>query len=97
MEHVTSYRTYWILWVVLLGLTLTMIGTEAAGLPRVATVGIIVLAMTVKVATIGAWYMHLRYERLGLILAVALGTFVTAGFLFFLLVPDGIHMHNLAQ
>ncbi|MSR07789.1 MAG: hypothetical protein EXR93_12100 [Gemmatimonadetes bacterium] len=97
MEHVTSYRTYWVLWVVLLLLTVIMLVTEAAGLPRLVTVGVILLAMTVKVVTIGAWYMHLRYERLSLILSVVLGTFATAGALYFLLIPDGLAMHRLAQ
>jgi caa(3)-type oxidase subunit IV len=97
MEHVTPYRTYWILWVVLLGLTTSMFAAEAAPFTRVLTVGIILLAMTVKVATIGAWYMHLRYETLALILSVVVGTFATAAALFVLLVPDGVSMFRLAQ
>jgi len=91
MEHVTSYRTYFILWMVLLALTVTMIVTEGAGLPRALTVGVVLIAMLTKVALIGGWYMHLRYERVSLIAAVVLGTFVTAAVLFGLIAPDGIN------
>lgn len=91
MDHVTSYRTYFILWIVLLALTVTMIVTEGAGLPRVLTVGVVLVAMITKVVLIGGWYMHLRYERMSLIAAVVLGTFVTAAVLFALIAPDGIN------
>ena len=97
MERVTPYRTYWIAWVVLLGLTTTMFGAEAAPLPHAVTVGVVLCAMSVKVGLIGAWYMHLRYERLALVLSVVVGTLATAAALFFLLVPDGISMRHLAQ
>ena len=90
MEHLTSYRTYFVLWVVLLMLTLTMIFAEGAGFPRAAAVIIVLGAMTTKVVLIGGWYMHLRQERLSLIVAVVMGTFATAAVLFGLLAPDGI-------
>ena len=90
MEHMTSYRTYFVLWVVLLMLTLTMIFAEGAGFPRAAAVIIVLGAMTTKVVLIGGWYMHLRQERLSLIVAVVLGTFATAAVLFGLLAPESI-------
>lgn len=92
MEHLTPYRTYFILWVILLVLTVTMIVAEGAGLPRVLTVGIVLSAMTMKVVLIGGWYMHLRYERVGLVAAVAGGTLLTAAVLIALIAPDGIHV-----
>ena len=97
MEHVTSYRTYWVLWVVLLLLTVSMFAAEAAPFSRAVVVGIILFAMSVKVVTIGAWYMHLRYERPALILSVSLGTFLTAAALFFLLVPEAHHVFRASQ
>lgn len=94
MEHLTSYRTYFVLWIVLLLLTLTMIFAEGAGFPRPAAVMIVLGAMTTKVVLIGGWYMHLRQERLSLIVAMVMGTFATAAVLFGLLAPDGIHVFN---
>jgi caa(3)-type oxidase subunit IV len=96
MERITPYRTYWILWVILLALTAIMIVTEGAGLPRAATIAVVVGAMVTKVTLIGGWYMHLRYERAALIAAVVGGTFATAAILFFLIAPDGIAMHRMA-
>lgn len=92
MERITPYRTYWLVWVVLLALTLSMIAAESAPLSRVVVVAFVLLAMVLKVTMIGAWYMHLRLERAALVLSVVLGTFVTAAALFFLLVPDAILM-----
>ncbi len=95
MERVTPYRTYWIAWVVLLGLTTLMIGAEAAGLPRVGTVIVVLTAMVTKVTLIGGWYMHLKFERAALVACVVGGTFATAAFLWFLIVPDGISAQRL--
>ncbi len=92
MERITPYRTYWVVWVVLLGLTLTMVVAEGAPLARGLVVAFILLAMLLKVTMIGAWYMHLRLERAALILSVVLATFVTAAALFFLLVPEAISL-----
>jgi caa(3)-type oxidase subunit IV len=92
MEHLTPYRTYFVIWIVLLALTLTMIFAEGAGLPRVLTVGIVLSAMTTKVVLIGGWYMHLRYERLSLVAAVVGGTILTAVALIALIAPDGINV-----
>ena len=97
MEQHTSYRTYWIAWVLLLALTVIMLLTEAFRLPAVVTILVLVGAMMVKATVIGGWFMHLRYEHKALVLSVVLGTLATAAALYFLLVPDGIHMYNLAQ
>jgi caa(3)-type oxidase subunit IV len=96
MQHVTSYRTYFVIWMVLLALTVTMILAESAGLPRVLTVGIVLTAMVVKVVLIGGWYMHLRYERLSLVVAVVGGTMLTAAVMIALLAPDGVNILHLA-
>jgi caa(3)-type oxidase subunit IV len=96
MAHVTSYRTYFILWIVLLVLTVTMILAEGAGLPRVLTVGIVLTAMTVKVILIGGWYMHLRYERVSLVAALVGCTMLTAAVMIALFAPDGINVLHSA-
>ncbi len=96
MERMTPYRTYWIAWAVLLGLTTMMIVAEGAGLPRTAAVAVVLAAMVTKVTLIGGWYMHLKFERAALAACVVGGTFATAAVLFFLIVPDGISALRLA-
>ena len=96
MEGVTSYRTYWITWGILLTLTILMLFTEAAGFSAVFTVLFLVAAMLIKAALISGWFMHLRFERAALVVSVAGGTLATAALLFFLLVPDGMAMLRLA-
>ena len=90
MEGRTSYRTYWMVWVLLLILTIGMIFVEAARLPAAATILVLTAAMFVKAGMIGTWFMHLRYETRALVLAVVLGTLITAAFLWFLLIPDAL-------
>ena len=96
MENMTSYRTYWVAWVILLALTLMMVLVEAAGLPRVFIVLILVGAMLTKATLIGGWFMHLRFERAALVVSLVGATLATAAALFFLLVPDGMAMLRLA-
>lgn len=75
------YRKYWVAWCVLLGLTLMMVLIQN---PLVLMLGI-----TIKATTILLVYMHLRYERVGLILSVFAGIFVTTMILYILIIPDG--------
>ena len=90
MENMTSYRTYWSIWVILLVLTLLMIFLEAIEFSVAGTIILLSGAMLVKATLIAGWFMHLRYERLALVLSVTLGILVTAAFMYFLLIPDGL-------
>ncbi len=76
-----SYKPYWIAWLCLLAITLAMvfIGNQA----------VLIVGMALKATIIGAWFMHLRYERLDFVLCVALGILATSLVLFFLIAPDG--------
>ncbi|MFQ5679482.1 MAG: cytochrome C oxidase subunit IV family protein [Gemmatimonadota bacterium] len=96
MERTTAYRTYWIAWGLLLILTLSMILVELAGFPFLAAVGFLVAAMMAKATVIAGWFMHLRFERRALVLAVVAGTLLTAAFLFGLIAVDGAAMQRLA-
>ena len=49
-----SYRSYWIAWLILLGLTLIMVTMSH---PAVLLAGI-----AVKSSLIALWFMHLRWE-----------------------------------
>lgn len=75
------YRKYWIAWCLLLGLTLFMVLVQN---PVVLMTGI-----TIKAATILLVYMHLKYERVGLVVSVFAGIFLTLAILCVLIAPDG--------
>ena len=69
-------------------LTLAMIALESLQFSPVATVVLLSVAMMIKATLIAGWFMHLRWERLALIVIVAATILVTAAFMFFLLIPD---------
>jgi len=82
MEETFSYRPYWIAWFVLLVITLLMVGIHSPAL--------LIAGMAVKATIIGLWFMHLRHERLSLVMTVALGIVLTTLILFALIAPDGM-------
>jgi len=88
MGGVTSYRTCWIIWAVLLALTITMLVVEGAALPAGLTIAVLAVAMLAKASFIGGWFMHLRYETRALAVTLVAVTLITAAFMFFLLIPD---------
>lgn len=73
--HATSYRTYWAAWFVLLLLTVAMVSFTSKPL--------IIAGIAVKSSIIALWFMHLKTERWGLAVSVALAilglTFVLFG------------------
>jgi caa(3)-type oxidase subunit IV len=83
------YRGYWILWAVLLTVTLLMIAIEGAGLPAALAVVMLLFGSTIKATLIIFYYMHLKFEHLGLILTVLVGLFVTAILMFVVPAYDG--------
>lgn len=83
MEQV-AYRTYWLAWLTLLVITLGMVFVQLQA--------VLVLGMIAKATIIGAWFMHLRYERLEFTIIIMASIFVTALILFGLIVPDGLAM-----
>lgn len=91
-----NYRVYWSTWFVLLILTLGMIFTGGASLPKLVVVLLLSLAMLIKASLISGYFMHLRFERLSLILVVAGGILFTAMALFFLIAPDGVRILKLS-
>jgi len=92
------YRVYWIAWGVLLVLTILMVGLDRAPLSRGAFLLLILSAMAVKASIIAAYFMHLRFERLSLVLGIVIALPVNAAILYFLIVPDAIRIfHMLMQ
>lgn len=93
----TGCRLYWKTWGYLLALTLGMLASEYLALPRGFLLSLLLVAMLVKAALIGGNFMHLRFEKPGLALAVAVGILATGAVLFFLLAFDGYHVFRLAS
>lgn len=91
-EAAHPYRGYWILWAVLLTVTLLMIGIEGASLPTALAVVLLLLGSAVKATLIIFYYMHLKFEHMQLILTVLVGLFVTAILMFVLPAYDGTHI-----
>ncbi len=91
-----DYKIYWLTWAVLLALTLLMLVTGYVSLPKVFVLFLLLTAMLVKASLIGAHFMHLRFEKLSLVLTVAVGILGTAAILFFLIAFDGIRILRLA-
>lgn len=81
MSNVPS-RTYWVAWLALLAITVAMV---AIGHP-----GLIIAGMAAKASIIALWFMHLRYERVVLLLTVALAIVATNLLLFGLIAVDGM-------
>lgn len=88
-------KTYWITWAVLLVFTLAMLWADAASIPRTAFVVFMLVAMLTKASIIGANFMHLRSERLPLVLTVVVGLLVTGLILFVLIAPDAARIHEM--
>lgn len=81
---IASYRTYWIGWLVLLILTVSMVFSGAKP--------VLVGGMLVKASIITLLYMHLMHERRRLVWTVLLGIFLTSAVLVALITPDGMAM-----
>lgn len=86
---------YWITWAVLLGLTVLMLWMDTAPIPRLVFVGLMLVAMLTKASMIAGNFMHLRSERLSLVLMVVIGLGVTAVVLYVLIVPDAVRIHQM--
>jgi len=90
-------RTYWITWSVLLVFTVVMLWADSASLPRMAFVVFMVAAMLTKASIIGANFMHLKAERLPLVMTVVVGLLVTGTILYVLIVPDAVRIHEMVS
>jgi cytochrome c oxidase subunit 4 len=93
-EHGGSNRENVIVWGALLGLT--AIEVTLAYIQINATLMLIILmgASIIKAALIVAYFMHLKFERLSLILTIV-PTLVVLLCLFAILFPDSFRLHNL--
>ena len=56
-----------------------------------------VAAMLTKASIIGGNFMHLKFERSGLVLTVIVGLVVTGAILYVLIVPDAVRIHEMVE
>jgi cytochrome c oxidase subunit IV len=66
--HAISYRTYFITWVWLLVLTALALGIGYAPINETLKAFLLVTTTLAKIFVIAAVFMHLRYERVNLIM-----------------------------
>jgi len=91
----TSLKTYWTTWGVLLVLTIVMLGLDQAPLPRLLFVAVMLVAMLTKAMLIAGVFMHLRAERVALVLMIVVGLFINGAILFGLIVPDAVRINEM--
>ena len=87
---------YWRIWAVLLVLTLIMVFVDQRPLTRSVLVLVLVAAMLAKASLIAGYFMHLRFEKLNLILIISVGLLITGFILFALIAPDGMRILDLS-
>jgi len=91
-----TLKTYWITWSILLVVTLVMIVLDQTPMSRTAFVILMIAAMLVKATLIAGTFMHLRFERVALVLMIAIGLFVNGAILFGLIVPDAFRIAGMS-
>src|SRR3954470_12021413 len=67
-EHTISYKTYFVTWVWLLVLTASALGLGYAPINESLKAFLLVCTTLAKIVVIAAVFMHLRHERLNLVL-----------------------------
>ena len=97
MSGTSNLKLYWLIWGVLLALTLVMLLLDQAPLPRALFVVMIVGAMLLKAALIAAYFMHLRFERVALAASVLVGLVINATILYGLILPDALRILGMAS
>jgi caa(3)-type oxidase subunit IV len=93
-EHGGSDRQNIYVWGVLLGLTAFEVFLAYIQIPLTLMVIILMGASIIKAALIVAYFMHLKFERLSLILTIV-PTIVVLLCLFAILFPDSFRLHNM--
>ena len=94
-----GYKGYWLLWIVLLVITVTMIFIGDSPLSKAPQASLLLLGASLKASLIIFFYMHLRFENRNLILVVLLGIFLTGILMFVVPAFDGTQIleHRLYQ
>jgi cytochrome c oxidase subunit IV len=92
-----SYKGYWITWGIMLVITAIMLIADSLAWPKVAVIGLLLVAMLIKIALIGGEFMHLRFEKPLLIWTVAGCILFFSAFLFILIAFDGLRIAHMLR
>jgi caa(3)-type oxidase subunit IV len=93
-EHGGSDRQNVIIWGALLALTAFEVFLAYIQIPLTLMLIILMGASIIKAALIVAYFMHLKFERLSLIMTIV-PTLVVLLCLFAILFPDSFRLHNM--
>lgn len=85
--HPKGYKIYLWTWFWLLILTLLALGIGYAPMPRGLQAGLLVTTTLAKVFVIAAFFMHLRFEKLNMVM-ITFTPLILAAILFFFIAPD---------
>ena len=86
-HHAAGFRTYYITWGWLLVMTLLALGVGYVEMPVGLKAALLVGITLAKVVLIGAIFMHLRFEKLNLVM-ITFTPIVLSLVLFFFIAPD---------
>jgi cytochrome c oxidase subunit 4 len=89
VAHPTGYKVYYITWGWLLVMTLLALGVGAVDMPEGIKATLLVGITLAKVVLIGAIFMHLRFEKMNLVL-ITFCPIVLALIMFFFITPDTV-------
>ena len=85
--HPTGYRVYLWTWLWLAVMTLLALAVGMVSMPQGLQAALLVMITLAKVLLIAAIFMHLRFEKLNLVL-ITFAPLVLAVILFFFIAPD---------
>ncbi len=92
-----GYKSYWVTWGILLAITGFMLVADSWSFSKPFLVVLLMVAMMIKALLISGQFMHLRFEKLELVLAVAGTILFFSAFLFVLIAFDGLRILKMVQ
>ena len=92
-----GYRIYVVTWLWLLAITVVELAIVLMHVPKLILATALVIMALLKAGLIVAYFMHLRYERLSFIYAVAVPMVLLAVVLWTGTFPDALHVFNLRR
>ena len=92
-DHAQAGKKVYLQYAKILGvlafLTVTMIFIGESGMSQAPKATLLLLGSSIKATLIIFYFMHLKFERMGLILTVLIGIFVTSILMFVIPAYDG--------
>lgn len=93
----SGYKSYWIVWGILLAFTAFMLIAEYLPFSKTLVVAMLLVAMIFKASLIGGKFMHLSTEQPGLVWAVAGSVIFLSVYMFILISVDGMRIFHMVR